>query len=574
MLSKEETLEKINISLPSYAAEKISYASDSKFQEKEEILNKILKMRRIASSSYYDPAFRNVDYFKIRSYIFLQQAKLMEDVVDNYDRVVTPEYSYFWNYECLEIPELRTYFTWRTKIRKGEYPKVPTGYILIYLSELINLVGVSSTEEAFNKIAELVNFYYDDIPEIFFQRIFEKLPKDFVINYGLSIEKLQKVKIKEDFTNHYGLSIYREENIKKESKEDTDNYYKSMLKVYKKDYTDILKYLAKNSNYKILNSKFYETKYGFLIEKIIPDVFNDLDTYFKEKDLDFATTVLGKKEKNSKYQLFQNLPYYETREKVNFLTVISEIEEYHLQDKECIARIYMTNPNTRIFLGIILKQIEARLREKTGYKRKIGVNLEDLEKLPIKRNALCKKIKEERFLEVINQAVDNFLIEKQKELKKEMIDRRKSEILIDASTFDSIRESTLRIQEKLITEEEKQEDLDIEEQSIEEAFENKIKIEEIPEQETIIEMGTLGFLKSLTNLEFDILNKIIHNTTRNELEQLAKKNTLLLEVLIENINLKALDYMGDNLIEDVIDRIDIYEDYIDEIKTEIEKMEV
>ena len=32
--------------------------------------------------------------------------------------------------------------------------------------------------------------------------------------------------------------------------------------------------------------------------------------------------------------------------------------------------------------------------------------------------------------------------------------------------------------------------------------------------------------------------------------------------------------MGDNLIEDVIDRIDIYEDYIDEIKTEIEKMEV
>ena len=43
MLSKEETLEKINISLPSYAAEKISYASDSKFQEKEEILNKAEK---------------------------------------------------------------------------------------------------------------------------------------------------------------------------------------------------------------------------------------------------------------------------------------------------------------------------------------------------------------------------------------------------------------------------------------------------------------------------------------------------------------------------------------------------
>lgn len=574
MLSKEETLEKINISLPSYAAEKISYASDSKFQEKEAILQKILKMRKIASNNYYNPAFRNVEYYKLKNYIFLEQAKFMEDVVDDYDKVIVPEYSYVWNYESLEIPELRTYFTWRSKVRRGEYPKIPVGYIFIYFSELINLIGVSSKEKAFDKLVDLINYYYDSVSEIFFQRIFEKLPKDFIINYGLPLQNLKKVKIKENFVNHYGLSSSTK--IEKEDKKDTDAYYQSMLRVYKKDYTNILNYLAKNSNYKILDSKFYQTKYGFLIEKAIPDVFQKLEEYFKEKDLDFRSTVLGKKEKNQEHHLFQYLCYYETRENINYSVVISEIEEYYFQGQKCLSNIYKTNPNTRIFLGIILKQIEARLREKTGYKRKVKVNLTDLENLPIRRNVLCKKLEEDRFLEVINQAVDSFLIEKQKEVKKEMFDRRKSEILIDVSKFDSIRESTLRIQEKLVTEEEKQEEVELCEKidSFNETLENKIKIEEIPEQETVIEMGTLGFLNSLTKVEVNILNKIMNNTPRLELESIAKEQSLLLEVLIENINLKALDYMGDNLIEDLIDKVSIYEDYIDEIKTEIKKLEV
>lgn len=547
MLSKEETLEKINISLPSYAAEKISYASDSKFQEKEEILKKIMRMRKIASNNYYDPTLRNFDYFEIRNYTFYEQAKLMEDVVDDYDKVITPEYSYFWNYEALEIPELRTYFTWRTKVRNKEYPKIPVGYILIYISELINLIGVSSSIEAFDKIVEIIHVYYDQINEVYFKEILKKIPKSFIINYQLPLEKLDDFKI---------------ENTDKKKEE-------QMLRIYQKDYTDILDYLEGISSYKILNSNFYSSKYGFLIESVIPNVFLELEKYFKEEKIDFSSYVLGKKERISPYTLFKSLSYYEKRNNFSGHTIISEIEEYYFYDGICTAYIYTPSPNSRILLGIILKQIEARLREKTKYKRKITVNLSQVERIPVKRKIIADLVEDEKFIKTINHAVDQVLIEKQQEIKKKYLDKRKNEIIVDPTTFDEIRKSTERVKEKLITEEEKEEEiLEEKEEQVE------IKIEEIPEQEPVVEMGNDSLLKNLTDLEMTILRKIIDHAPRIELENIAKKNMALLEVIIENINLKSLDYIGDNLIEDLISEVGIYEDYIDEIKTELEKMEV
>lgn len=551
MISKKETLDKINISLPSYVSEKIRYASDSVFQEKNEILVKIKKMRKIAQDIYYDARYSSVDYFKIRNLIFVEQAKFMVDVEDHYEQNVFPDYSYFWNYESLEVPELRTYFTWRSKIRKKEYPKISTSYILIYFSELINLIGVSNEKEAFDQIVELINIYYNDVPEIYFQRVFQTIPRDFIINYGLSVHELEKLTI--NTTN--------------------DLNYQVMLKIYQKDYTNILKYLSIHSSYKIMNSQFYQTKYGFLIEAVIPTVFESLDIYFTTKKLDFGALVLGEKVLNTHYRLFQSLAYYETRESFTSNIVFSEIEEYKFLNGDCFAYMYQPSPNIRIILGIILKQIEARLREKTGYKRKIRVNLNEINKLPIRIPKLIR-ILDEEFLNVINCAVDQVLIEKQKDIKKEFYNKRKSEIIIDPSTFDSIRESTFRVQEKLVTEEEKIEELDVFEDMGNQNIKEMPKIESIPEQESVVEMGMGRLLKSFTSLELEIVGNVIAHLSRRELEDIAKKNLLLLEVVIENINLKALDYIGDNLIEDLIDEVCIYEDYIEELKEGIQDMEV
>ena len=120
-------------------------------------------MKKIAEDTYFQVEFLGTDYIKIRNWIFLQQAKFMVDVEDDYPQVISPVFFYSWNYESLRVPELRTYFTWRSKIRKGEYPKIFSGYLLVYFAELINLVGVDSVFDAYSKLKKVLEVYWNDI---------------------------------------------------------------------------------------------------------------------------------------------------------------------------------------------------------------------------------------------------------------------------------------------------------------------------------------------------------------------------------------------------------------------------
>ena len=93
----------------------------------------------------------------------------------------------------------------------------------------------------------------------------------------------------------------------------------------------------------------------------------------------------------------------------------------------------------------------------------------------------------------------------------------------------------------------------------------------IPEQDSVVEMGMDLFVCHLTPFEQEIVVSILNHVPRSELEVIAKKEVQLLEVVLEDINLKALDYIGDNLIEDLGDQIDIYEDYLVELQTILDR---
>ena len=79
------------------------------------------------------------------------------------------------------------------------------------------------------------------------------------------------------------------------------------------------------------------------------------------------------------------------------------------------------------------------------------------------------------------------------------------------------------------------------------------------------------FVRHLTLLEQEIVVSILNHAPRSELEVIVKKEAQLLEVVLEDINLKALDYIGDNLIEDLGDQINIYEDYLVELQTILDR---
>lgn len=547
METREKILEELNQSLPSYVSEKIKYASDTSFSTDQKMLVKLKEMKKIAEDTYFQVEFLGTDYTKIRNWIFFQQAKFMVDVEDDYPQVIAPVFFYSWDYESLRPPELRTYFTWRTKIRKGEYPKIFSGYLLIYTAELINLVGVDSVFDAYSKLKKILEVYWNDIEEVYFRQILSLALKDFMINYSISVsyeEFLPQILSASDW-----------------------EIYQARIKIVQGNYHGLLTYLDKQASYKVKKSKFYESKYGYLIEEAIPTVFEQLSRYFAEHNADFKSLVLGKIHTISDYSLFRQLPYVEQRENYQNKIDFSPIEQYTFEKGICSKKLFLESPNLRIIMGIILKAIEIRIREKTNYKRKLTLNLNDLGKIVTSRKVLLPLVEDNSFLETINQAVDLFLIEKSKQIKAEELIRKRQSVVIDKESFQSIRASSIRIQERLLTEEEKT-DSSVQMEDTSSSFQTTVEVSSslIPEQDSTVEMGMDLLVCHLTSFEKEIVVNILQHAPRSRLEAIAKKEARLLEVILEDINLKALDYIGDNLIEDLGNQINIYEDYLGELE--------
>ncbi len=111
---------------------------------------KYREMRSIATS----PEAR----YKPLSWTFAQQARFMEDFEDDYP-FQEGFVQYYPTYQSMSDEQLRGYFSWRSRMRKGEALQAPTSFVFIYIYELLNGVGASSPEEGFGKLRDVLDGY-------------------------------------------------------------------------------------------------------------------------------------------------------------------------------------------------------------------------------------------------------------------------------------------------------------------------------------------------------------------------------------------------------------------------------
>ncbi|MDO4292505.1 MAG: TerB N-terminal domain-containing protein [Eubacteriales bacterium] len=91
---------------------------------------------------------------------FVRQGKFMEAYED--DAPWDGEYRrYFPTYHDLNLPQLRGYFTWRTRLRRGEFTPVSASLAYLYVYELLNGIGVASPEECLRKMQEFEAGFLD-----------------------------------------------------------------------------------------------------------------------------------------------------------------------------------------------------------------------------------------------------------------------------------------------------------------------------------------------------------------------------------------------------------------------------
>jgi hypothetical protein len=113
---------------------------------------------RRRDTNVFIPSFEvSVSYSSPRSN-FVEQAKKYANRTGQ--RVEHVPFMQYWpTYDSMTEAQQRWYFYWRTQIRQGTPLPTDTSYLFVYVYEVINLIGFSSPETAFKRLASFWRHY-------------------------------------------------------------------------------------------------------------------------------------------------------------------------------------------------------------------------------------------------------------------------------------------------------------------------------------------------------------------------------------------------------------------------------
>jgi len=333
--------------------------------------------------------------------IFYKQGKFMERLEDDFD--YKEEFAqYFPTYQNMSDRQLRGYFSWRTKVRRGVIEKTSISFAFVYIYELINRIGVRSTEDGFHK---LKNFWttYREI-DLRIDRYVKVWLKDYVVYYNLNRSLLKDL-------------IY-------------SNYNNALLTLltYKSHGADeVFSAINSISSYDLRGSRFFK-KHPDDVRNITCDVFYALSDYYDIAKL--CETFLGVFYVST-YYMFNSAVFYDKIHRRNFVYEVDEFCQYTCKKGEwsCKSFFHYGNKNQRI--GELLRAIDFNMRKKYNFKS----TLKAVKTAEIHEN-------------IINNCIDKYL-EKQKEAARPKIE-------IDVSKLQNIRNAALQTQSKLLIKEEEE----------------------------------------------------------------------------------------------------------------------
>ncbi|MCL2841283.1 MAG: TerB N-terminal domain-containing protein [Defluviitaleaceae bacterium] len=460
--------------------------------------------------------------------LFYKQAKFMENFVDDYEGYA--EFSmYSPNYQRMSFDKLRTYFTWRTKVRAGELDKpICLSYRFLYIYELLACIGASDVSNALSKLLTVWKAWHEDVPEL--DKYFPRWLKDFHIYYELPHtfdEFIEKNQLRHFYSEIF-MFDYESENC-----------------------LELWNYIA---NYDITESKFYNDnpENAALIKKAFRAVLYKLDAHFSRnndgksfKDLFFYCSVY-----TILWAPFKRAQFFPWLRQNDRTVAFANGEKYICRDNkwEC-AHLIPRNFNS-LLAGFIIKKTESRIRRIKHYKPALP--------LPYNRTSKARQLFKEfetddyAFNATIISAVRDFYENYQAEVNRVIVN-------VDIENLARIREESDDTAEKLIVDE------------------IPMPIEAVP-TETIIPPPKpillseptsiwISLKEALTEIEKMTLTLALEGS---DIKSFAASQGILLEVLADGINEKAMDIIGDNIL-DCIDTIEIYDDYKDNLKEVYEK---
>lgn len=493
-------------------------------------------MRRIADigNTYFD---RCAD-------IFYKQAKFMENYEDDFSELCKFE-MYFPTYMSMNDSQLRTYFTWRSNVRKGIISETSLSYVFIYIYELLHEIGVESVRDGYRRLCVLSNEYRK------YDRRLEKYLNLWIHDYTIYNYLFKEISDEEKL-------IFFNESF----------HLEALLKaVVNGDSSKFTLLLNNFSNYNITKSVFYRD-YKEDYCNVLLIVFKELDLLYVKNQKNALVDKIFGKINSSSWSPYESAVFSNYKNSYNVSIHINEFEYYSLRSGSWTRYHIPSYKTDKAFVTEIIKGTDAYMRTMFEYPRQIkfkpstqtiSTTIEKMVTLYCEENnkigycARKKAAKKNGTIEVDNIAP----------LKVE----------IDITKLDKIRKDSLRVQEKLIVSGDL---MEINSEAIKSSSSQIVNNSVI--NNSMIDSKDY---EDEWRIWWDMLSEIqkvaigIIATDENVTEQLLslsiRNNGILIEVLLEEINEMALEYIGDNIVETTDTQIYIYEDYIENISNVIRR---
>lgn len=442
---------------------------------------------------------------------FYEQALFMQDYED--DAEIVGYMNYFPTYRDMTVAQLRSYFTIRKQLRLGKAPDVSLSYLFVYVYETLMRIGVNTAEEGYEILCALNDAYRESEPKL--SRYLTPWIRDYVVYNNLS----------EHFSDVF-------------AKEQEQDRIADVLADYAKcDPQLLFDTICSLSKYDPRHAALFKKFPKETTEAMVQVLRALLPKIEKESRHHLRTLFAGKRVSRS-YTMFANAVFYDPKPVRNVEIAVSPAHRFICRGGLWSYDDYV-GIDSRLGknLGAILRESDRDLREMLGVKPK----------LPISKNG-------DRYRYLIEPVLTTWQAEEQKRRAAEEAEKRR--ISIDYSKLGRIRNDAEVVQDKLL------DGVALEE-------ETPISAEQIMQTETVA--GTRPATAPDTNSaskspseshEHHFLRLFLSG---GDWKQYLRDIHVPEGVMVENINNEMMDIVGDIVLEDNGDGLQLIEDYREDI---------
>lgn len=358
----------------------------------------------LATASLVPPQYRRMReivrndalYGRSEAEIFYRQGKFMEDFEDDFDEP-GEFFRYFPTYQSMTDRQLRSYFTWRSRLRHGTLEPTSLSFVFVYLYELLNQIGVNSPEEGFHMLKRFWNDYRRFEPKL--DRYLPPWLRDYVVYYDLDNALLDDL-----------------------SPDKLDVAAMTLLNFRECSAEELFQALNALSAYDLGSSRFYQ-EHPDEVKFVVRDLLLALADYCEKKRKNDIGRRLCGELRTDPCILFHSAVFHDHLKRREYCHALNPVHKYFCRNGKWSCERFLPSKSKRQETGTLLRTIDFLMRQEFGFHSPLKAG---------KSPALYREL------------VANALRHLHEETRKHALPR------LDLSRLDRIRNDAQEIQERLI----------------------------------------------------------------------------------------------------------------------------